>query len=86
MSNSRCISNASAPMNMPILCIPRVCSNMNDTRIRRIFEELNIGILDRIDIINKNSDKTTIDIGPALKTPETISVVQSIPRMRKSTS
>jgi len=45
------------PANVPVLCIPRVYSNISETRIRGIFDDLNLGQLDRIDIVNKNSDK-----------------------------
>ena len=46
------------PANIPILCIPRVHRTINEGRIRDIFEELNMGILDRIDIvIKKKCDK-----------------------------
>ena len=48
----------SMAINVPVLCIPRVCSNIGETHIRRIFEELNIGILDHIDIISKNNNKS----------------------------
>lgn len=45
------------PVNVPVLCIPRVYSNISETRIRGIFDDLNLGQLDRIDIVNKNNDK-----------------------------
>jgi hypothetical protein len=45
------------PANVPSLCIPRVYSNINESRIRKIFEELTLGIIDRIDIIGKTTDK-----------------------------
>jgi hypothetical protein len=37
------------------LCIPRVFPNINESRIRKIFEELNIGRIGKIDIIHKTS-------------------------------
>ena len=52
------VDTESLEINVPVLCIPRVCSNISENRIRRIFEELNIGILDHIDIISKNNDKS----------------------------
>jgi hypothetical protein len=45
------------PANVPVLCIPRVYPNISESRIRYIFNELNIGVLDRIDIIKKQSEK-----------------------------
>jgi hypothetical protein len=45
------------PANLPVLCIPRVYSNISESRIRKIFDELNMGTLDRIDIVSKHSDK-----------------------------
>jgi hypothetical protein len=45
------------PANIPILCIPRVYTNISEFHIRRIFEELNIGTLDHIDIISKHTEK-----------------------------
>ena len=45
------------PANIPVLCIPRVYPNINESRIRDIFNVLNMGILDRIDIVRKHSDK-----------------------------
>ena len=45
------------PISIPSLCIPRVFINIDETRIRRVFDELNIGIIDRIDIICKTTPK-----------------------------
>ena len=45
------------PINTPSLCIPRVFSNIDEKRIRRIFDELNMGIIERIDIVGKNTEK-----------------------------
>ena len=39
------------PENVPTLCIPRVYSNISESRIRKIFEELDMGTLERIDIV-----------------------------------
>lgn len=44
------------PNNMPVLCIPRVHRNIDEARIRKIFNELNMGILERIDIVIKRND------------------------------
>ena len=45
------------PANVPVLCIPRVYPNISEARIRRIFEDLNMGTLERIDIVSKPTDK-----------------------------
>jgi len=37
--------------NQPILCIPGVFVNIKEDRIRRIFSDLNLGDVDRVDII-----------------------------------
>jgi hypothetical protein len=46
-------STTDLPNNIQSLCIPRVFSNIDEKRIRRIFEELNLGEISRIDIVNK---------------------------------
>lgn len=43
--------------NLQVLCIPRVCINISESRIRKIFDGLDMGILERIDIINKQNNK-----------------------------
>jgi hypothetical protein len=42
-------SNNSA--NQPILCIPGVFANIKEERIRRVFNDLDLGQVDRIDIV-----------------------------------
>jgi hypothetical protein len=37
--------------NQPILCIPGVFANIKEERIRRIFGDLNLGEVDRVDIV-----------------------------------
>jgi hypothetical protein len=44
------------PTNVPVLCIPRVRQNINESSIRKIFDELNMGTLERIDIVGKKND------------------------------
>ena len=39
------------------LCIPRVFLNIYEKRIRTIFNSLDIGEIDRIDIIKKNTER-----------------------------
>jgi len=43
------------PNNYPSMCIPRVLQNISEQHIREIINKLNIGIIYRIDIINKKS-------------------------------
>jgi hypothetical protein len=45
------------PANVPSLCIPRVYSNIDEARIRRVFDELDMGDIQRIDVIGKTNDK-----------------------------
>jgi hypothetical protein len=45
------------PISIPSLCIPRVFSNIDEKRIRRIFDELNLGIIEQVDIVNKTTEK-----------------------------
>ena len=44
-------------MNLPSLCIPRVFKNITEARIRKTIGELNIGDIERIDVITKTSEK-----------------------------
>jgi hypothetical protein len=37
--------------NQPILCIPGVFANIKEERIRRVFGDLNLGQVDRVDIV-----------------------------------
>jgi hypothetical protein len=45
------------PANVPVLCIPRVYPNISEGRIRKIFDDLDMGTLERIDIVSKTSEK-----------------------------
>ena len=45
------------PANVPSLCIPRVYSNIDEARIRHVFDELDMGDIQRIDVISKTNDK-----------------------------
>jgi len=45
------------PANVPSLCIPRVFPNIDERRIRGIFDALDMGEIERIDIIKKNTEK-----------------------------
>ena len=41
------------PKNIPSLCIPRVFPNISESRIRKTFEDIFIGRIEKIDIIKK---------------------------------
>jgi hypothetical protein len=45
------------PNNVPSLCIPRVFTNWTENRIRRIFDDLGMGEIQRIDIVSKTTEK-----------------------------
>ena len=45
------------PVCVPSLCIPRVYPNISEGRIRKIFIDLNLGVIERIDIISKTTEK-----------------------------
>ena len=63
-SNTNASTNASGAIDfrtlpdfIPSMCIPRVYPNISEGRIRKIFDELNIGVIDRVDIVSKNTEK-----------------------------
>ena len=45
------------PANVPSMCIPRVFPNIDEKRVRRIFDELNMGQIERVDIVSKTTEK-----------------------------
>lgn len=45
------------PDFIPSMCIPRVYPNISEGRIRKIFDELNIGVIERVDIVSKTTEK-----------------------------
>ena len=45
------------PISVPSLCIPRVFVNIDEKRIHRIFDELNMGDILRIDVVSKTTEK-----------------------------
>jgi len=57
MSSSSIVDFRTLPINTPSLCIPRVFSNIDEKRIRYIFDELNMGIIERVDIVSKTTEK-----------------------------
>ena len=48
------------PNSFPSLCIPRVHNNVTESRIRNIFIELKLGVIHRIDIVNRKEEKFKI--------------------------
>ena len=57
MNTQTQIDFRTVPINVPSLCIPRVYPNINEVRIRKIFDELALGTIDHLDIISKTTDK-----------------------------
>lgn len=49
------INFRSIPSHYPSLCIPRVFPGITEQTIRKIFDDLELGIIDRIDIVTKYS-------------------------------
>jgi hypothetical protein len=45
------------PANVPSLCIPRVFANVDERRIRRVLDDLNLGVIERVDIVHKTTEK-----------------------------
>jgi hypothetical protein len=44
-------------MDITSLCIPRVYPNISEGRIRKIFNDLGLGVIERIDIVSKTTEK-----------------------------
>ena len=42
---------SSSKSNQPILCIPGVFANIKEERIRRVFGDLDLGLVERVDIV-----------------------------------
>ena len=55
MSNTMNLSTI--PKNVPVLCIPRVFSNIGEKRIYHILLQLNIGEITRIDLVKRTGNK-----------------------------
>tara|TARA_Y100000389_G_scaffold202210_1_gene246881 strand:- start:927 stop:1532 length:606 start_codon:yes stop_codon:yes gene_type:complete len=47
-------------INEPSLCIPRVFANITDERVWGVFNELNIGEIDRIDMVHKEGANNNV--------------------------
>ena len=45
------------PSNIPSLCIPRVFPNIDEKRIRHIFDDLGLGEIQEIDFVSKKTEK-----------------------------
>ena len=45
------------PQNVPTICIPRVFPNINESRIRKVFDDLKMGQIERVDIVSKTTEK-----------------------------
>lgn len=43
--------------NQPSLCIPRAFNNIDTTKVRNVIEDLKLGKISHIDIVQKQSDK-----------------------------
>ena len=56
-ANACAIDFRTLPDFIPSMCIPRVYPNISEGRIRKIFDELNIGVIDRVDIVSKTTEK-----------------------------
>jgi hypothetical protein len=41
----------------PSICIPRVFANIGDARIRKVFDQLNIGKIARVDIVERKNER-----------------------------
>ena len=51
------INLTTVPVHFPSVCIPRVFPNIDETRIRKVFDSLSIGEIERIDIIPITTEK-----------------------------
>ena len=56
-TNVTAIDFRTMPVCVPSLCIPRVYPNISEGRIRKIFDELGMGVIERIDIVSKTTEK-----------------------------
>jgi len=43
--------------NQPSMCIPRVFENIDEQQIRNVFDHLDLGQIDHIDIIDRRTEK-----------------------------
>lgn len=54
---STAIDFRTMPSNVPSLCIPRVFPNIDERRIRNVFADLDMGEIERVDIIKRTTEK-----------------------------
>lgn len=45
------------PFNVPSLCIPRVFANISKERVEAVFRKLDIGEVERVDVVSRTDDK-----------------------------
>lgn len=57
MKNTSVINSEVTNVSYPSLCIPRIFSNIQKKDIFKVFKSLNIGYIERIDMITKTTDK-----------------------------
>ena len=43
--------------NQPSLCIPRVFNNIGENTVRKVFDELNLGQIQRVDVLERKNEK-----------------------------
>ena len=51
------INLAAIPYNVPSLCIPRVFANISKERVEAVFRKLDIGEVERVDVVSRTDDK-----------------------------
>ena len=50
-------NNIALAISEPSICIPRVFQNIDEKRIRRIFDQLNLGQIHHLDILERSNEK-----------------------------
>ena len=56
-TNVTAIDFRTLPDCVPSLCIPRVYPNISEGRIRKIFDELGLGVIECVDVVSKTTEK-----------------------------
>ena len=56
-STSNTVASSYDDNSFPSLCIPRVCNDITRERIQYVFELLNLGTIERIDMIERDTGK-----------------------------
>ena len=51
------MASTSVNRSNPSICVPRVFPNITWKRVKAVFEELGLGEVDRVDMVNKTNDK-----------------------------